>query len=162
MSGTVLAARSVAGNDAENSHQAIGRASAQIVSTLRLAIRHEEDLVVSAGAFALENPTASNAAFGGWLREVHAFTRYPELSVVGRISLIPRSRLPAFEERSRADLDQPAGGRRDPGHPPAGNPAVLLLSHVGPGSRRSASDPRRCLLRLQSPAHRKPLLRPGV
>lgn len=107
--GTVLAARSVSRTDAEKSRQAFGRASSQIASTLRLAIGHEKDLVVSAAVFDLENPNASNADFKRWVGEEGAFERYPELSGIATIAFVPRSRLPAFEVRAQADPVGPHG-----------------------------------------------------
>jgi diguanylate cyclase (GGDEF)-like protein len=104
--GTVLAARSVSRTDAEKSRQAFGRASSQIVSTLRLAIAQEKDLVVSAAVFNLENPHASTADFKRWVRQEDAFKRYPELSGIATGAFVPLSRLHAFEVRAEAD---PAG-----------------------------------------------------
>jgi CHASE1-domain containing sensor protein len=93
VAGAVLAARSVSRTDAEKSHQAFARAASQIASTLRLAIGHEEDLVVSAAAFDLENPNASSASFKRWSSEVRAFERYPELFGIGILGFVARSRL---------------------------------------------------------------------
>ena len=107
--GTVFAARSVARTDAEKSRQAFGQASSQIASTLRLAIAREKDLVVSAGVFELENPHASNADLERWMREEGAFQDHPELDGIGRITFVPRSRLPAFEARAKADPVGPLG-----------------------------------------------------
>jgi diguanylate cyclase (GGDEF)-like protein len=107
--GTLFAARSVSHADAENSRQALGRASTQIASTLRLAIAREKDLVVSAAAFDLENPTASDADFNRWISEEDAFERYPELSGVATLALVSRAGLPAFEARAKADPAGPLG-----------------------------------------------------
>jgi diguanylate cyclase (GGDEF)-like protein len=74
-----------------------------------LAIGHEEDLVVSAAAFDLENPNASSASFKRWSSEVRAFERYPELFGIGILGFVARSRLHAFEVRARADPVGPLG-----------------------------------------------------
>jgi len=103
--GTVLVARSTARADGARSHQAFTQMSTQIVSTLRLAIQHERDLVVSAAAFDLGDPTASSADFDHWISDVHAFGRYPELSGIASIAFVPRSQLNAFEVRARAGGD---------------------------------------------------------
>jgi diguanylate cyclase (GGDEF)-like protein len=109
VAGSFVAARSVSRSDAQRSHQAFTQASGQIASTLRLAIARENDLAVSAGAFSLENPNASNAAFRRWTREVGAFERYPELSGIATISFITRSKLSAFEAHADADPVASAG-----------------------------------------------------
>jgi hypothetical protein len=63
-----LAAGAVAGRDADRSRQVFVSSSAAVTSTLQLAIQHEEDLVVNAGAFILADPSASNVelARAGW------------------------------------------------------------------------------------------------
>jgi diguanylate cyclase (GGDEF)-like protein len=100
---TVLSARSVARNDADKSHQAFAQTSSQIASTLRLSIQHEQDLVVSVGAFDLYDPSGSNADYKRWLSELRAFERYPELTGIATIAFIPRAQLPAFEARVEND-----------------------------------------------------------
>jgi diguanylate cyclase (GGDEF)-like protein len=109
VAGAVLGARSVARADAEKSHRVFAQASSQIASTLRLAIAQENDLVVSAAVFELENPNASNADFKHWTGEQGAFERYPELSGIATIAFVPRSRLHAFEVRAQADPAGPLG-----------------------------------------------------
>src|ERR1700676_276758 len=48
---SVLGARSVARSDADKTRLAFHLSSAEIASTLKLAIQHEEDLVVSTSAY---------------------------------------------------------------------------------------------------------------
>jgi hypothetical protein len=109
VAGTFFVARSISRSDAQRSHQAFTHASGQVASTLRLAIAREQDLVVGAGAFELENPHASSADFTRWTREERAFARYPELEGVAAIAFVRRSRLPAFEAHAQADPVGPGG-----------------------------------------------------
>ena len=109
MACTALAARSVSGSDAKQSHQAFTQASGQIASALRLAIARENDLAVSAGVFDLENPNASAAEFERWTLEARAFQRYPELSGIATISFVTRASLSAFEARAETDPVGPLG-----------------------------------------------------
>jgi hypothetical protein len=101
--GTVLDAHSVARADAQKSRQAFRLASAQISSTLRLALQHEQDLVISAAAFVLENPSASSAKFTSWVSAVQAFKRYPELDGITSVVLVPASRLAAYAAHAQRD-----------------------------------------------------------
>jgi diguanylate cyclase (GGDEF)-like protein len=106
--GSVLGARAVAHAGADRGRLAFHLASSEIASTLRLAIQHEEDLVVSASAFVSGNPHASAADFDRWAEAVHAMQRYPELQNIGLVALVPSSHLPAFE----AEMEVvPAGNR---------------------------------------------------
>ncbi|MEN3361158.1 MAG: diguanylate cyclase [Mycobacteriales bacterium] len=104
---STLAAEAVSDNSAQKSRQAFERSSAEVVSTLKLAIAHEDDLVVNAAAFIADHPDASNAEFVRWARSVRALGRYPELQGVGVVVIVPRSRLPAFAARVVADPPHP-------------------------------------------------------
>ena len=106
---SVLGARAVARSDAEKARLAFHLASADVASTLKLAIQHEEDLVVNASAFVIGNPKASAADFDRWAEWTQAMRRYPELQVVGLVMLVPASRLAAFEARMAANPLRPLG-----------------------------------------------------
>jgi PAS domain S-box-containing protein len=80
----------------DTSRNAFRAASAEIASTLQLAILHEEDLIVSANAFVTLNPNASNARFQRWAGSVKALQRYPELQGMGYLKFVPLSKLAAF------------------------------------------------------------------
>jgi diguanylate cyclase (GGDEF)-like protein len=124
---SVLGARAVARSDADHARLAFHLASAEIASTLKLAIQHEEDLVVSASAFVTDNPDASAAAFDKWGESVHAIARYPELQDFGFVTLVGASRMAAFETRIAAHPVRPLGA-----HAPAPAEDFQVLP---PGSR---------------------------
>jgi PAS domain S-box-containing protein len=93
---SLLGAQAMARAHADTSHDAFRAASAEIASTLQLAILHEEDLIVSANAFVTLNPHASNARFQRWAGSVRALQRYPELQGLGYLKFVPESGLAAF------------------------------------------------------------------
>ena len=111
MLGSVLGAREVARSNAEHARLAFHLSSAEIASTLKLALQHEEDLVVSASGFVTGNPGASAGEFDSWAESVHAMERYPELQDFGLVTLVPASRLRAFEARIAASPLRPLGPR---------------------------------------------------
>ena len=106
---SLLGATAVGRSDADKQRLAFHLASAEIASTLTLAIQHEEDLIVSANAFVTGNPHASAADFDRWAESVHAMQRYPELRNIGLVQLVPASRLAAFEARLAAAPVHPLG-----------------------------------------------------
>jgi diguanylate cyclase (GGDEF)-like protein len=124
----VLGARAVARSDADKGRLAFHLASAEIASTLKLAIQHEEDLVVSASAFVTGNPNASPADFDRWAESVRAMQRYPELQNIGLVQLVPASRLEAFEARLAANPVRALGPR-------SVGPTESVLQIMPPGSR---------------------------
>jgi diguanylate cyclase (GGDEF)-like protein len=105
----VLGAREVARSNADKTRLAFHLASAEIASTLKLALQHEEDLVVSASGFVTGNPNASAGDFDRWAESVHAMQRYPELQDFGLVTLVPASRLAAFAARMAANPIRPLG-----------------------------------------------------
>jgi diguanylate cyclase (GGDEF)-like protein len=106
---SVLGAHALARSDADKGRLAFHLASAEIASTLKLAIQHEEDLVVTASAFVTGNPRASAADFDMWAESVRAMQRYPELQNIGFVKLVPAARMQAFHARMAADPLRPLG-----------------------------------------------------
>jgi len=97
--GSVLGAQSVARSDAAKARQAFPRTSAGIASSLKLAIQHEEDLLVSASTFFAGNAKASAAEFRTWVKWSQALRRYPELQRLGLVALVRGPELAAFHAR---------------------------------------------------------------
>jgi diguanylate cyclase (GGDEF)-like protein len=128
---SVVGASGVARDDHNSSRQAFAASSANIASTLQLAIQHEQDLTISAGAFLSSNPDATQSSFLQWVKTVHAFARYPELLTISEISMVPLSQLGAFAARQEAD---PAGSLPVNGTfqvTPAGSRPYYCLTSVG-------------------------------
>jgi diguanylate cyclase (GGDEF)-like protein len=109
MLASVLGARAVARSSADKAHLAFHLASAEIANTLTLAIQHEEDLIVSASAFASGSPHLTPSAFDLWAESVRAMQRYPELQNIGLVELVPASHLAGFEARAAAEPMRPLG-----------------------------------------------------
>ena len=106
---SVLGARAVAGSEAQKAKLASHLASDEIAATLKLAIQHEEDLVVSASAYVTGNPHATPADFDRWANSVQAMRRYPELQNIGLVELVPASQLRSFERFLDAHPVRPLG-----------------------------------------------------
>ncbi len=110
--GSFFAARAVAHSDKQKSQRALAATSADVTARLRLAIQHEEDLVVSTSAFIVSNPGISNAKFNEWVRADRVVERYPEILGLGRIVVVPRSQLASYAAHAIKDPAGPlaAGG----------------------------------------------------
>lgn len=104
---SVLGARAVARNDGQKSQQTAVTSSVEVAGTLKVTIQHEQDLAVSAGAFVIGNPTATQAQFQQWTSSVHAFERYPEVVGIAEIVLVPATQLSAFAAHAMADPTGP-------------------------------------------------------
>ena len=133
---SLLGARAVARSDADRGRLAFHLASAEVASTLKLAIQHEEDLVVSASAFVAGAQHTSAARFDRWAESVHAMQRYPELQNIGLVKLVPASGLARFQASMSADPIRPFGPRSTPrqqetGVVPLGNRPYYCLAVAG-------------------------------
>jgi diguanylate cyclase (GGDEF)-like protein len=129
--GSVLAASSVGRTDANQSREAFASSSGAVASTLQLAIRREQDLVVNAAGFFLENPRATTAQFRAWSRSVQTLQRFPELDGWGEVVVVPASKLAAFEASAVKDPATPLepDGKFD--LTPPGNRPFYCLDRVG-------------------------------
>lgn len=99
---SVTASLAVANSQAERARRVFAASSSQIASTLQLAIQHEEDLIVSANGFVAGDPLTTNAEFLAWAASVHAVDRYPELSAIGYVVIVPASQLARFAAQATA------------------------------------------------------------
>ena len=126
--GSAVAAVAMARSDASTSRTRFRSESAQITSTLRLAIQHEQDLIVSASGFVIGDPGASEAQFTAWARSVHALARYPELQGMGHSVIIRAARLSAFASHAIKESAQRVGSAGTFRLLPAGRRAYYCLS----------------------------------
>jgi diguanylate cyclase (GGDEF)-like protein len=111
--GAVLIADSFAHRDAAISRAAFARSSAEVASTLELALAGDESLVISARAFVHGNPKATSAQFTQWIDDVRAYARYPELRGAWEVVIVTAAELPAFAARVAVDFrprSEPSGG----------------------------------------------------
>ena len=123
-----LAAVSLGNSDAARSRQAFEASSAEIASTLELAIEHEDDLIISADGFIAGNPNASNTEFRDWGTSVSALARYPELVGLALGVVVSAAELPAYAKREAKDPSGPlaANGTFEV-EPPGAHPFYCFL-----------------------------------
>ena len=134
-----LAATTAASAHAKASRTQFASSSAQIISTLELAIEKEQDLALDASGFVVGSPTASNAAFGQWANSVQALDRHPEVLGLGQVVIVPADQLASFATRAASD---PAGPMPTDGVfqvvPPGVRTQYCLLANAQSRSAASA------------------------
>jgi diguanylate cyclase (GGDEF)-like protein len=109
---SALLAQSVANTEAKAQRDGFHFASAEIASSLKLSISHEEDLVVSTSAHVVTSPQARRPReFDRWIESVEAMPRFPELQNIGFTALVSASRLAAFKAERARDPVRPFGSR---------------------------------------------------
>ncbi len=115
---SVLGSNAVKRTDTDKERLGFSLAADDITSTIKLAIQHEEDLVVNASAFVAGTPNLTPLRFDRWLQTVHAMKRYPELLNIGLVARVPAAELTRFEAALAADPVEPLGPKTTgPGEP---------------------------------------------
>jgi diguanylate cyclase (GGDEF)-like protein len=97
--GSVLGAHAVSRTHIVKAPKTLPQTSANIASTLKLAIQREEELGVSASTFFAANPKATAAEFRTWVDWAHTLRRFPELRSVGLLALVRSTELRIFDAR---------------------------------------------------------------
>jgi hypothetical protein len=104
---SVLGAQAVARSEDQRSHLAFVASSTEIGTSLKLALQHEQDLVIPTAAYFARNPDASETEFLQWTSSVRALERYPEVLGLAELAMVPASQLGAFVARETADPTSP-------------------------------------------------------
>lgn len=104
--GSVLAASAVGRAEGDRARQSFNASSANVASTLELAIQHDNDLVVDAGGL-LADVALSQTAFVRWATAARMSERYPEMTGLAVLELVTDADLPAFAARAEADPTGP-------------------------------------------------------
>ncbi len=133
---SVLGAHAVANNDATSARQAPQQTAAAIASTVKSALRHEEDIAVGASTYFAGNSKTSPAEFDVWAKWARTLRRYPELDALGLVTLVHGQELAAFHARITGQPIKPAApastGSEAAGSTGASSPATQAAS---PGLR---------------------------
>ncbi len=98
--GSALAAHKLASSDDQRSALAFHSAAVQIAAVVQLGLQRDGDLDVAAGAFIANHPQPTESEFLSWSRALQLHSRYPELTGLTWIELVPRAQLRAFETSS--------------------------------------------------------------
>ena len=138
--GFAIAAHDVAQRDAHAARIAFKGSSSDIADTLKLDLQHEADLELSANAFVVDHKSASIAQFAAWGRALQIATRYPELTGISWIALVPAAKLSSFAALAGEQAAEPGTSFAVI---PAGKRAYYCLSRMalGVGARPTAATP---------------------
>ena len=102
VAGAALAASALAGDDARQQRLAFRSEGAVIAATLQVELQHEQDLELSAGAFMIGHPSATQTQLERWAQAQQVSAHYPELFGLVWIVYVPRAALPAVEQQAAA------------------------------------------------------------
>ncbi|MCU1494377.1 MAG: diguanylate cyclase/phosphodiesterase with sensor(s) [Acidimicrobiaceae bacterium] len=105
--GSIFGANAVAHASAQKSERAFLASSANIASTLRLAIQHEQDLIGSTESLVIGNPNPSQAQFTRWADDIEVLQRYPEVTGLGIVHYVPAAQLGAYAQSATTTQSTP-------------------------------------------------------
>lgn len=100
--GSFFLANGVAKSAQRNSEATSRLASNEIAGTLKLALQHENDLVLAAQAHVNYAGNGTEAGFLKWAHSIGAMSRYPQLEGIGLVQIVLASQVPAFIARQAA------------------------------------------------------------
>jgi diguanylate cyclase (GGDEF)-like protein len=104
--GSVLVAGAAGRSEGDRAHKSFEASSANVASTLELAIQHDDDLVVDAGGL-LADPKLSQTELLRWSTATRVSQRYPELTGLAALELVDDADLSAFAAQAVADPTGP-------------------------------------------------------
>ena len=125
------AGQSVVHADQQRSDRTFAVLAGEVTSTLQLAIQHEEDLQISTRGFITGNPGATQAQFVRWSESIEALQRFPELSGLGFVVVVPDAQLAAFGKQALLDPVAQAPANHSFQVLPPGRRAFYCLSKLG-------------------------------
>ncbi len=133
--GSVLGAHAVANSDSSKGRQSAQQSAAAIAATVKLSLRHEEDIAVGAATYFAGNSKTSPKEFATWVKWARTLRRFPELEGLSLLTLVHPNELAAFQARITGQKLKPA----------ARTPATQSLGPLaldGNGDRVEHADPR--------------------
>src|ERR1035437_8346308 len=74
--GSMLGAMALARSADQRTHKAFVTTAAGIAATVKLAIQHEQDLVLSTESYLIGNPTPTQLQFNNWSQSAGVLQRY--------------------------------------------------------------------------------------
>jgi signal transduction histidine kinase/ActR/RegA family two-component response regulator len=107
---SVVAAQQISQTNAGNARAGLRSSAAQIAANVGIGLQRDEDLNLAAGSFIVDHSSLSESNFRTWARAIQIGRRYPELQAVVWLSLVPASRLPAFERAASNGVYVLTGG----------------------------------------------------
>ncbi len=128
---SAFGANALARADEQRSRQTFVASSTEIASKLKAALEHEQDLVLSASAYFLSNPDASETDYVQWTKSVHAFEQYPELMAIAEVSIVSASQLHRFVAHEESDGADPSVATGTFAITPPGKRPYYCLGTVG-------------------------------
>ncbi len=112
--GSVLGARALAGDDADEARTSFQLAAAGVGSALRLSLQREQDLTIAAGTFFASDPQATRSTFERWAGWAGAHQHVAGVERLALVSLLRErqtSGLAAVAVAGQASGGQTSGGQ---------------------------------------------------
>jgi diguanylate cyclase (GGDEF)-like protein len=122
---TAFGAQATARHETEQSRRSFATAAEQIAANLKVAVRHQEDLLAGAAAVVMNKPGMTSADMSRWVSLARVRERYPELQFMGLVVPVRRDQLGPFS--ARATTGTPGPPSPDAVHPPGDRPIYCFV-----------------------------------
>jgi diguanylate cyclase (GGDEF)-like protein len=134
---SVLGAHAVAHGEAGKAQQSSQQTAAAVASTVKLSLRHEEDLAVGASTYFAANSNTSPKEFSVWVKWARTLRRFPELDSLGLVTFVKAPELAAFHARITGQALKPAATSTAKPASAASTSSAAGGLHVVPAGNRS-------------------------
>jgi diguanylate cyclase (GGDEF)-like protein len=117
---TVFGTHVTARTEADRSRRSFETTAEQIAANLKVAVRHQENLLAGSAAVVMNKPGLTSADMTRWISLARVRERYPEVQFMGLVVPVPRDQLAAFSARATTGVAGPtdAAAVRPPGDRP--------------------------------------------
>jgi diguanylate cyclase (GGDEF)-like protein len=108
VTGSLLGAHAIARSDSTKSRQSTQQTAAAVAASVKLSLRHEEDIAVGAATYFAGNAKTSPKEFAVWVKWAQTLRRYPELEGLSLVTLVHAKELELFHSRITGQPLKPA------------------------------------------------------
>jgi diguanylate cyclase (GGDEF)-like protein len=108
VAGSLLGAHAIARTDSTKSRQSTQQTAAAVAASVKLSLRHEEDIAIGAATYFAGNAKTSPKEFAVWVKWAQTLRRYPELEGLSLVTLVHAKELELFHSRITGQPLKPA------------------------------------------------------
>jgi diguanylate cyclase (GGDEF)-like protein len=108
VAGSLLGAHAIARSDSTKSRQSTQQTAAAVAASVKLSLRHEEDIAIGAATYFAGNAKTSPKEFAVWVKWAQTLRRYPELEGLSLVTLVHAKEVELFHSRITGQPLKPA------------------------------------------------------
>jgi len=146
--GSVLGAHAIVRSDSIKSRRSAQQTSAAVASSVKLSLRHEEDIAVGAATYFAGDSKTSPKQFATWVKWAQTLRRYPELEGLSLVTLVHANELAVFHARITGQSLEPARAAASASSSPSASATASSSAATTTAASKPKPKPARGTLRV--------------